>query len=183
MANNHLAVEDGTRPAVKNAFVKLMAGAMGLLVIDYGMRVGVLAPIDHVKPINRAFSAFMIHLHVNVVARKGRAKVDRGRVVDRVPTQLGPGSGDMKCAQAFALNLVVLHARAISETHVDDCISQVHAIIVRTRVTLHDRNRTVLFRQHQDTRKGRRWRILSDALTNKYKVDWRLDANAARNLQ
>src|SRR5947208_16735841 len=103
MAHKHLAVEDGARPAVKNAFVKLVAGAMGLLVIDYGMRVGMLAPIDHVKPINRAFSALMIHLHVNVVARKGRPKVDRGRVVDRGPTQLRPGSGDMKGAHAFAL--------------------------------------------------------------------------------
>ena len=46
------AVEDRPRIVVENSLVQLMTAAMRLLVIDHGMRVGVLVLTDHVKTID-----------------------------------------------------------------------------------------------------------------------------------
>src|SRR5437868_1407376 len=98
------------------------------------MCVGMLTAIDHVKTINRALSSFVIHLHVDVMTRESGAKIDRGRVVARLRTQLSPGRRDMKCAHALTLDLVVLQPCALSKRQVYDRVSQVHAVILRTRV-------------------------------------------------
>src|ERR1051325_6261655 len=108
MTDEYLSVENCAGLAVQNSFIKLAAGAMRLAMIDDRVCISVLRPVDHVESIDRTFRAFVIHLHADIVTRKGRAKVDRGRVVTRVRTELSSGRGDMKRAHTFALDLVML---------------------------------------------------------------------------
>src|SRR5258708_5307736 len=52
------------------------------------MRIGMLAAVNHVETINRALGPLMIHLHADVMTGKGRAEVNRGRVVDGASTAI-----------------------------------------------------------------------------------------------
>src|SRR5712692_6596458 len=120
MAHKHFAVEDRPRLAVENALVKLMAGAVRLPVINHRMRVGVLVTVNHVKPINPAFRAFMVHHHVDRVPRKRRTQIDRGRVVTRVCSQVGISRGDVKSARALSLHFEMFQLSARAKSDVGD---------------------------------------------------------------
>src|SRR2546425_213691 len=120
MTYKDFAIEDRARLPIEDAFVKLLAGAMRLAMVDHRMRVCVLVAINHVKPINPAFCAFMVHHNVDGVTRKRRAQIDCSRVVTRVRPQLGISRGDVKSARALALYFEVLQMRAPAKLDIDD---------------------------------------------------------------
>ena len=91
-------------------------------VIDYRMSVCVLAAVDHVKTVDRAARACVIHPDVDVVARKRGAKIYRGRVVAGLRTKTGARHGHMRRSGAFALNFVMLKAGAVTEHQIDNGI-------------------------------------------------------------
>src|SRR5437764_9361780 len=147
------------------------------------MRVSMLTAVDHVETVDRTLGAFVIHLHVDVVAGKRCAKVDRSRVIRGVGSQLGPGCGDMKRAHTFALDLVVLKPGAICEREVNDGVSQIYAVVAGARIALDYRGRAVLFGDDHNAGKRRRRRGLSGAFTNEQEMDRRCDANSARHFE
>ena len=122
VTHKNFAVENRTRLAVEDALIKLMTGAVRLPVINHRMRIGVLLAVNHVKPVNPAFRALMIHHHVDGVPRQRRAQIDRGRVVSRVCSQFGVGRGHVKGARALALHFEVLQMRTRAQPDVDDCV-------------------------------------------------------------
>ena len=50
-------------------------------MIDYRMCIAVLARANHIKPVNRAFTALVIQGYSDVVTRERGAQVNRSRVV------------------------------------------------------------------------------------------------------
>ena len=122
MTYKDFAIEHRTRLAIENAFVKLLAAAMRLSMVDRRMRVGVLVAVNHVKAINPAFCAFMVHHNVDGVTRKRRTQIDCRRIVTRVRSQFGIRRGDVKGARALALHFEVFQMRARAKPDVDDCV-------------------------------------------------------------
>ena len=77
------------------------------------MCVCMLAAFDHVKAVNRAFSAFVIHHHVDVVTRDRASQIDRSRFVFSFRSEVDSGRGDVKALCAFPLHLVMLNSRRV----------------------------------------------------------------------
>jgi hypothetical protein len=79
-SNENFAVKDGARFAVENAFVKLVACAVRHAVVNYGMRVRVLACGDEIQSVNGALRSFSIELNEYVMPRKLCAERNRRRI-------------------------------------------------------------------------------------------------------
>src|SRR2546427_5435415 len=108
MPHENLAIENRARLAIQNSLVQLMAGAVRLLVIDYGMRVCVLPRADDVQAVNPTLRAFVIHNHTEVVSRKLGAKRDVRCVEAAVASEGRPGCRHVESACAFILHSIML---------------------------------------------------------------------------
>ena len=102
------AVEDAARVTVNDAFVDLMAVAMGHGVVNSRVVVHQLPAIGKINTIESAFPAFPAEDGVGVVADQPPAQADGVRREVAAPGQLHLHRGDVKRRQAFPLHFVVV---------------------------------------------------------------------------
>ncbi len=96
-ADDDAAVENGSSPAVENAFVHLVARAVRLGVVEHGVIVDMLRAVHDVEAVERGFRAFGKH-RVGVVAHQGAAQRDGVRGEVGAASKRGLQRGDVKAS-------------------------------------------------------------------------------------
>ena len=151
--NKDFAVEDGARLAIQNSFVKLMARAMRLAVVNQRVRVRVLSGGDDVETINPTLRAFLIECDIDVVTRETRAECDSRRIETAVAAHAGLRRRNVKSLRAFTLHFVMIEPRAIFKRNLNDRIRKINAIFMRACVTLNHRRRAPTLADDEHTRR------------------------------
>ena len=178
--HDDLAVEHRVGFTVQDAFVELVARAVGLGVIDHRVVVDETTTVRHVESVERAVDPFTIQQRIDVVANERASQRDGMGREAAAPAQRDMHAGNMKRLQALSQQLVVIDHRIGPGHDLGHGIGEVRRV-PQARVTFHDPSLTVLSCEDEHARVVDRGLLVRGR--HKQQVNRLLNDRIGRNLE